>query len=146
MAEKETNEKLTKLQEQFESYQKKNDFDLSIMKIRNLKANENYIRDQVKKFFNDKSVDHFKIFIIYNKYFIESSQLLKKTGQQRAGNSYGVEWHNLQQKQYSNKLGVEALKATANIRAKNIAFQPMNNNNNNNNNKNNNNNNNNGNI
>ena len=75
---KETNEKLTKLQEQFESYQKKNDFDLSIMKIRNLKANENYIRDQVKKFFNDKSVDHFKIFIIYNKYFIESSQLLKK--------------------------------------------------------------------
>jgi len=75
---KETNEKLTKLQEQFENYQKKTDFNLSIMKIRSLNTQENSIKDQVKKFIKDKSVNHFKIFLIYNKYFIESSNLLKK--------------------------------------------------------------------
>lgn len=70
--------KLTQFQEEFESYRKKNDFDYSIMRIRSLNVTEESIRKKVKNFLEDKNVEHFKIFTVYKRYFIESSELLKK--------------------------------------------------------------------
>ena len=75
---KETNEKFAKFVEEFKRYREKTDFELSIMKIRSLNVTEKSIQDKVNDFLKDKNVEHFKIFTVYKRYFIESSNLLKK--------------------------------------------------------------------
>ena len=72
------NEKINQLQEQIKKEKENNDYNLSIMNIKILNANEESIMKLIKKSIENKSIGLFNAFKNYTTLFIKSIKLLEK--------------------------------------------------------------------
>ena len=75
---KSQNEKINQLQEQIKKEKENNDYNLSIMNIKILNANEESIMKLIKKSIENKSIGLFNAFKNYTTLFIKSIKLLEK--------------------------------------------------------------------